>query len=256
VSLTGETRATPTLDDTFETMTAGDAANIDAFGLLEYGVDVDFLLEEVAGEGYLGLNISTIDLDFSDEGLALTDMGVGKLGHLSVCDDTDDGCGFQDLLFLGLSSCLTFSSGELGAVFGEGFLLAVTPVAVKAAAAFLAQVLSPNGSDASETVGSLTVANETNAHHGWGLDDGHGFDDFLLVHLASRALKVTNNVGHTSLESDEGGQVGLVGGLILGEGTNATTNMAASLLGEEPKITVTGVFKLSVGHLIQKKFLQ
>ena len=51
----------------------------------------------------------------------------------------------------------------------------------------------------------------------WRIDDRNGLNNFLLVHLRTRSLKVTDNGGHTGLVAHGGGQVDGLLGVILGE---------------------------------------
>ena len=73
-----------------------------------------------------------------------------------------------------------------------------------------------------------------------------GMDDFTLVHQGTGTIDATNDVGHTGLVSAEGRQVGLFGGLVMGEGPDATRMVLGALLGQETQVTVAGSFELSV----------
>lgn len=53
--------------------------------------------------------------------------------------------------------------------------------------------------------------------YGWCLDDSACLDDFLLVHLGSRSVKVTDNSGHAGLVAHETSEVDGLLGVILGE---------------------------------------
>lgn len=78
---------------------------------------------------------------------------------------------------------------------------------------------------------SVDVANNSDDDHRRGFDDGDGLDNLLLVHLRSRLVNLklsiltksekaylANNMGHSSLISEEGGKVDRLGSIILGEG--------------------------------------
>eukprot|EP00760_Papus_ankaliazontas_P025848 PhM_4_TR2893/c0_g1_i1/m.101631 len=250
VGLAGEARAAPALDDALETVTARDAADVDALGLLEDAVDGDLLLEEGAGVGDLGGDVATVDLHLRDEGLALADVGVAELAHLRVHDDADRGGLLEDARDLVLGDLLALVRGHAGAVLGEGLLLGVAPVAVEAATALLAKVLGPDRGDAAHAVGRVAVADEADGHHRGRLDDRHGLDDLLLVHLGAGAVVVADDVRHADLEAHEGREVGLDGLVVLGEGADAAADVAAALLGEEGEVAVAGVLELAVGHLV------
>ena len=43
------------------------------------------------------------------------------------------------------------------------------------------------------------VSNDTDNNHGGGLEDGHGLDNLLLVHLGAGLVDITHDVCHTSL---------------------------------------------------------
>lgn len=62
------------------------------------------------------------------------------------------------------------------------------PVLVEAASAFLAQVLSPDGLEGTETSGGLNVSNDTDGNHGRCLQNSDGIHNFLLVGLCSREM--------------------------------------------------------------------
>lgn len=66
-------------------------------------------------------------------------------------------------------------------------------------------MLGKDSCDGAKTTRSQDVANDTDDDHGRSLNDGHGLNDFFLVHLRTRTIKITDNVCHTSLVSHEGG---------------------------------------------------
>lgn len=73
----------------------------------------------------------------------------------------------------------------------------------------------------------------TDDDHRGRLEDRHGFDDLLLVHLRSRFVDLTNDVGHTGLEADESRQMDRLAGVVLGERLNLAPMALGALLGEE-----------------------
>jgi hypothetical protein len=240
VSLAGQLGGTPTGGDTGETVTLGDGDDINHLVLLEDGVDIDGLLEEVAGEVDLVSDGATVDLDLHKVGLLLLD---GSLADLGVGEHTDDSAVLLDALKLAGDG----GTGALGVglgVLGEGLLLGLVPVLVEATLDLIAQVLSPDGGERAETTGSLDVTDDTNGNelkrknvrvlvaffpflpslsHTTGetyrrsLDDGDGLDNLLLVHLGTRTVKVTDDGGHTSLVAHGGSKVDGLLGIILGE---------------------------------------
>lgn len=172
VSLAGQLGGTPTGGDTGETVTLGDGDDINHLVLLEDGVDIDGLLEEVAGEVNLVGNGATVDLDLHKVGLLLLD---GSLADLGVGEDTDDSAVLLDALKLAGDG----GTGALGVglgVLGEGLLLGLVPVLVEATLDLIAQVLSPDGGERAETAGSLDVTDDT---------DGNELENRILISVLS-----------------------------------------------------------------------
>jgi len=159
VSLTGKLGGTPTAGDALETVTLGDGDDIDHLVLLEDAVDLDGLLEKVAGEVNLVGNGTTVDLDLHEVGLLLLDGGLADLG---VGEHTDDSAVLLDALELAGDSSAAVVGVLLG-VLGESLLLALVPVLVEAALDLVAQVLSPDSSERAETTGSLNVSDNTDS---------------------------------------------------------------------------------------------
>jgi len=165
-------------------------------------------------------------------GLLLAELG---LGHLGVDEDTDDGAVLLDALEVAVDLLLVIS--VLLGVLGEGLffffwesesrgsettlqlfvylLLAVVPVLVEAALELVAEVLGPDGGERAEATGGLDVANDTDDDDRGGLNDGDGVDNLLLVHLGTRAVDLADNVGHASLEAEEGSEVAGLGLVVL-----------------------------------------
>ena len=244
MGLAGEGGNTPTVDDTFETVTAGDGADVARLGLGEDGVDADLLLEEGLGELELVLGGATVDLDFLDEGLLGLDALVAELAVLGVGDDADDG----GVLLEAAEGDGAGGNTGLGllvlAEAGEGLLLGLLPVGVEAALELGGDVVSPDGAEGAEAAGGLTVAGEADDDDGGSLEDGDGFDDLLLVDAGSGAVDIADDVGHAGLEDGEGGEVRLGGLVVLGEGAAATADLLRALAGEETQVTVAGVLEL------------
>ena len=248
MGLAGEGGDTPTVDDTFETVTAGDGADVAGFGLLEDGVDADLLFEETFGHLDLVSDVATVDLDFLDEGLLGADALVAELAVLGVGDDADDGGVLLEAAD-GVGAGDDTGLGVLAAAeAGEGLLLALLPVGVEAALEFGGDVVGPDGSEGAEAASGLTVTGDTDDDDGGSFEDGDTFDDFLLVDAGTGTVDITDDVGHTSLEDGEGGEVGLGRLVVLGVATNATADLARALTGEETQMAVTGMFELRVRH--------
>lgn len=155
VRLSRQLLGTPSGCDTGETVTLGDGNDINVLVLLEDGRDVEWLLEETAGEVNLVWDATTVDLDLHKVGLLLLERGLADLG---VGENTDDSAVLLDALELAGDGG-TGGLGVLLGVLGEGLLLGLVPVLVEAALELVAQVLGPDGGEGSETTGSLNVAN-------------------------------------------------------------------------------------------------
>lgn len=145
------------------------------------------------------------------------------------------------------------TSGILLGILGVSLALRLRPILVEATLNIVTQVLSPDGSQGLETTGSGNVTNDTDNDHGGSLDDGDGLNNLLLVHLASRAIQITDDMGHAGLVAHEGGEVDGLTGIILGEGLDMGTHHARTLAGKESEGTVTGSFKLAVRLYRERK---
>jgi len=225
VCLSGQLLGSPSLGDTLETLTLGGGKAIDHLRLLEDRVNRDLLLEKGDGEVDLLFNGSTVNLDFQNVSClgsqrSLADLSVGKDSH---------NC--RVLLDLGnLGVDLSLGLDVLLGVLGEGLLLGSVPSLVEATSDILAQVSSEDGGQGSETLRGLDVTNNTNNDDGGCLNDGDGFNDFLLVDLGTGLVSFTDNVGHASLVTNESSQVRSSSGIILREGSDATLVVLGSLL--------------------------
>jgi len=194
VGLAGKTGHTPTGNDTIESLTLGNTADIDGLTFSEDVGDRNLLLEQALGKVDLVSDGATIDLDLGQVGTLLSQL---DLAHLGVGKNTHDGGIVLDSLKLRLD-LLWLLSALLG-VLGERLPLDVVPVLVESALDLIGQVSSPHGGEGTETVGGGDVANNTNSNHGRSLQDGHGLDGVLLVELGSGAIDLTHAVSHTSL---------------------------------------------------------
>jgi len=180
VGLTRKLLGSPTVSNTLESVTGGDTDDVDVLVLLEDGGDVDGLLEVGLGEFNLVGDRSSVDLDFHKVSLLLLET---SLADLSVGEDTNDSAVLGDAFEFTGDRGFGSRFGVLLGVLGESLLLRPVPVAVEATLDFVRKVLSPDGGEGTETTGSLDVSDDTDDDHRRSLDDGSGFDDFLLVHL-------------------------------------------------------------------------
>jgi len=212
VGLAGKTSDSPTGNDTGKAVTAVGGTDIDDLSLSEHGCDLHLLLEQATSKVNLGGDITTVHLHLQKVGNFLSEL---DLADLSVGKDTDDLAVLLDAVDFSINF-LRLLSGLLG-VLGESFPLASVPVLVKSSLDVIRKMVGPNGGQRAETIWSFNVANNTNNHHWWGFKDGDGLHSFLLVQLGSRTFDVTNNVGHTSLVSNKGGEVRRKSGIVTRE---------------------------------------
>jgi len=245
VSLSGQLLDTESLNDTGESVTLGDTKNVDVLEVTEDLVNLDFLLEERLGEVDLLSNASTVDLDFQNVGLLL--LEVEELS-LSVADDSDNSGVLLNSVKKDLQSLRAGS--ELLFVLLEAFPLAAVPVLVETSLELGAQGLGPNAGQASESTDGLDVTDNTDNSDGRGFENGDSLDNFLLVELGTGSLNFSDDVGHTGLETDEGGQMGLLRSIVFREGSYAASVVAGSALGDKTEVSSSGSFEFSVRHLI------
>jgi len=241
MGLTRQTSHTPTSHHTVDTTTLGHTDDIDHLIRREHAGNRDLLFEETSAVVHLLIDGTTVDLNLLQVGLLAVDLQQLDLG---VADHADHGrvlLGAGDLLFhLGLLVLL--------GIAGERLLLGLVPVLVELALALVAQVLSPDGGQRTETTRGLDVRDETDAHDGRGLEDGDGLDDLLLVQLGTRFVDITDDMGHTSLVTHETGQVRGLGGIILRERFDLTPVVTGALARQETEVSVTRALELTMRH--------
>lgn len=244
MGLAGKTGDTPTGDDTGITVTLGGSADIESLALAEDGVNSDLLLEQGNTEVDLGSDVTAVDLDLHQVGNLLA---KSQLLGLGVGQDADNGGVLLDALQLSLD-VLGLLSSLLG-VLGESLSLGAVPVLVETTLNLVRQVRRPDGGKGAKTVRGGDVADNTNNHHRRGLEDSDGLDSLLLVELGTRALDFTNDVGHTSLVANEGGQVRRKAGIVTRERSNSASVVLGALLGQVLKRAVARGLVFSMGHL-------
>jgi hypothetical protein len=214
--LTVKSGATESLDGTSHTFTAGNTDGVDNFVHVENVTNLEFLLELVVAEVDLIRNGASVNLNFEDVGLALTET---EFADLSGSENTH-GCA----VFLDASEIAVDGGFVLGielmlfGVLGESLLLGVHPVLVHASLDSLVEVGSPDGRERAEATGGLDVADESDNLHGWALNDGATVHNILLDHFLSfTTLLVLDDVSHAGLVTNKGGKVARAGGVIAGE---------------------------------------
>mmetsp|Transcript_109863 Transcript_109863/g.153989 ORF Transcript_109863/g.153989 Transcript_109863/m.153989 type:complete len:364 (+) Transcript_109863:1003-2094(+) len=241
MGLSGQSGDAESLNNTFLTVTLGDTNNINHLILIEDGVDSDLLLEVSSGELNLVGDAATVNLDFHNVSLLLSEV---KLVDLGLDDDSDDGAVLLDSVELSLDVLLRPVLG----VLGESLLLGGHPVLVHSSLEVVIQVLSPDGAEGSQASGGIDVSDNTDNNDGGSLKNGASLDNFLLVDLGSGSVDISQNVGHASLEDGESGQVDGLGGIILGERSDSSSVMSGSLSGKETQRTVSRSLEFSVRH--------
>lgn len=208
--LSRELLGAPSAGHTLSSVTLGDTNGVKVVVLCEHVTDTDLLLEQASGKVDLGSAVATVDLELDDMSLLLFErqkfhLGVGdKSYNLAVLFDLAKG----SLLAL-------FVVRPFLLVLGESLLLGLAPVLVESSLGLVGDVLGPDGLEGSEASRGLDVADNTNADHWRGLDDGDWLDDLFLVELGALSSDLTDDVGHTGFVADEASQVAFVAGLVL-----------------------------------------
>ena len=242
--LTGKLGHSPTGGDTLETLTLGDTENIDVLTEGKDIADLDFLLHEPLPELDLLSDRSTVDLDFHNVGLLLTEVQLADLG---VGNDTDNRA-----VLLDTSELTEEVLGLLGnvlLVLGESLLLGTVPVLVEATEDLIGKVVGPDGGQSTETSRGLNVSNHTDNHHRGSLNNGDSLASLLVVpHLGPGHMDFTKNVSHTGLVTHEGSEVARLLFVITREGADTSTDGLRALPGKESQRTMARSFKLSVRH--------
>jgi len=245
MSFSGKFLGTPSAGDTFSSVTLGDS---DAIGVIvggEDGGDWDLLFKETFAEVDFGGGVATVDLKLDDVGFLLLEWDEF---HLGVCDESDDLAVLFDLVQALLLAGLGF--GPFFLVFSESQFLGFSPVFVESPFSFIRNMFGPDGLEGSKASWGLDITNNTDSDHWWAIDDGDWLDDFFLVELVSLSGNFSNDVGHTGFVSDESGQVGGLGFVILWVGLESSEMSSGTFSGKEPFGTVSWGLKLSVGHFL------
>lgn len=118
---------TKSLDDTGNSLTLSDSNNVNHLVLFEDLINLDFLLEKSIGKVNLIGNSSSIDLNFNDVVLLLSEV---KFVHLGVCNNSDDWTIFLNSFKWNLDR-LGLVLGLSLLVLGEGLSLGVLPVLIE-----------------------------------------------------------------------------------------------------------------------------
>ncbi|KAH3676711.1 hypothetical protein OGATHE_001200 [Ogataea polymorpha] len=243
VGLSWELLGSPSVGNTLESVTLGDGNDVNHLVLLEDGVNRNGLLKVLLGPVDLVGDRTTVHLDLSQVSLLLGQWGLSDLG---VDKNSHDGTVLLDSskLLLNLGSAVSVLLG----VFGESSLLRLVPVLVESSLDLIRKVLSPDSSQRSQSSWGLDVTDYTNNDKFWSVNHGSSFDNLSLVHLRAWSVQVSNDGGHTSLVTKEGGQSNWLRLDVLRESLTSTSLLCSSLSWEETQGTVSWLLVLSVGH--------
>jgi len=245
VGLARKAGSSPASGDTFETLTLGRTDGINHLVLREHVTDRHLAFKETVSKVHFLGGGTTIDLNFHQVCFLLT-----KLDQLdvSVSQNADNSTELLDAFQFGVLTVATVGLvlGETLGVLCEGLLLGVVPVFVEAAFDLIVQMLSPDGGKGTEALRGLDVSNKTNNAQWWGLDHGDGFNNFLLVDLGARLVRLTHDVSHTGLVAHKASKVAWFGLIVLGELAYASSVMVGSFSGKEPQGSVAWSLKLTV----------
>jgi len=218
VCLSGQFLGSPSGCDSSESLSLGYSKSINHLILVEDGIDRDWLLKKSLSEGDLVFHGSSVDLDLDE----LSSSGSSDdLGGLGVSQNSE-----RSAILLHLSEG---SLGDLGVlsvllgVLGEGLLLGRIPGLVVSSSNIIGKMVGPDSGELSSSSRSRDVSNSSNNDHGRSLEDGNSFDDFLLVDLGTRLVDLSDDVCASSLESNKSGQMGLLAGIILREGSDSSS---------------------------------
>jgi hypothetical protein len=124
MGLSGESLGTESGGDTFVTLTLGNTQNVNHFVLVDNLGNSDFLFEVLSGEIDLLGDSTTVNLDFEDVSLLLSDVDLIQLG---VDDNSDNLTVFLDSFELSID---VLGVRPLLGVLSESLLLGVHPVLV------------------------------------------------------------------------------------------------------------------------------
>lgn len=123
----------PSFDDTLESFTFGDTDDVHHFVIIENGINFDFLFEITISEIDLLGSGTTINLDFENVILLLSQLREGF--HLSRTDSSNNSTIFFDSVQLDINGFFLFFV-FLG-IFRESFLLRDHPVLIESSQSIL-----------------------------------------------------------------------------------------------------------------------
>jgi hypothetical protein len=234
--LSGKSRDTNSANNTLSTVTTSDSNGVNHLVLLEDLGKSNLRLK--LGESPINLlsnALTTINLDFQKMAFLLSELA---LLNLSGSNNSDSCAVFLDSLQISVDVVLVFGvSLILLSVFGEGFLVfREAPSFVESSEDTVRKLLGPDGSESTETSGSLDVTLNTNDFHRRTFNTGDGFDDILFDGLLTLTfLEISGDVSHTGLVTSKSSEVDWSILVVLGEGSNGTFTVLSSSFGHVGK---------------------
>lgn len=157
---------TISLDHTSNSLTLGHTNHIDVLILLEHLINSNFLLQQSFGIIYLLFNCSTIDLDFENVILLLSEV---QFVHLGVGNHSHDLAIFDDSLKLNFDVLAIL---VLFGMFCEGLLLRVHPILIESSQSVFSQLAGPHCGQSSQTSGGLDVTHNSHYSNWRSLNNG------------------------------------------------------------------------------------
>jgi hypothetical protein len=136
---------TPSFNDTLESFTLSDTDDVHHFVVVENGVNFDFFLEITISEIDLLGSGTTINLDFENVVLLLSQLREGL--HLSGTDSSNNSAVFFYSVQLDINRFFLFF--VFLRIFRESFLFRDHPILIESSQSILVQFLGPYGSQSS-----------------------------------------------------------------------------------------------------------
>jgi len=108
-------------------------------------------------------------------------LPLSEFSDLSVGQDSNDGAVLFDASEISINGLVLILREIFKGVFGESLLLGFVPVLVEASSNIVAQMLSPDGLEVSDSERGFNVSNNTDRDHGRCFKNGDRFDNFLFM---------------------------------------------------------------------------
>mmetsp|Transcript_38214 Transcript_38214/g.151315 ORF Transcript_38214/g.151315 Transcript_38214/m.151315 type:complete len:325 (-) Transcript_38214:86-1060(-) len=243
VSLSWETRDSPTGNNTLVTLSLRYPDRVDHLVLIENIHDIDSLLEQTSAKIHLIGHRPSIDLDLNDICLLLTEV---ELSHLRMSNDSHNRAVLLNHINIGLVVTSLTIHG-LGVIL-ESLLLRQMPILVEPSDDLIVQMLREHSIQCSKPTRSLDVSNNSYNHHRRSLHHRHGVHHLLLVNLRSRLIHVPHHMRHSSLVRQKRRQVTRLRGIILGKRLYPSAVTPRPLPRKKPKRSMSRSFELTVRH--------